>query len=49
MVHGVARRVYGTALRTRYRDHGMRWRVHDQMSRIDPGVRHLVHVVFTPA
>jgi FkbM family methyltransferase len=41
-VHGLARRVYGAALRTRYRDHGMPWRVHDQVLRIDPRVRHLV-------
>jgi FkbM family methyltransferase len=39
---GVARRVYGRALRTRYDRTGMPWRVHDQTIRIDPGVRHLV-------
>lgn len=37
-----ARRAYGAALRARYSDRGMPWRVHDQTIRIDPGVRHLV-------
>jgi len=35
-------RVYAAGLRARYSRTGMPWRVHDQIVRIDPGVRHLV-------
>jgi FkbM family methyltransferase len=35
-------RVYAAGLRARYSRAGMPWRVHDEIVRIDPGVRHLV-------
>jgi FkbM family methyltransferase len=35
-------RVYAAGLRARYSRIGMPWRVHDEIVRIDPGVRHLV-------
>jgi FkbM family methyltransferase len=41
-LHATARRAYAAALRARYADGGMPWRVHDQTVRIDPRVRHLV-------
>ncbi len=37
-----AQRVYAAGLRARYSRSGMPWRVHDEIVRIDPGVRHLV-------
>jgi FkbM family methyltransferase len=37
-----AQRVYAAGLRARYSRTGMPWRVHDEIVRIDPGVRHLV-------
>lgn len=37
-----AQRVYGAGLRARYSRTGMPWRVHDEIVRIDPSVRHLV-------
>lgn len=39
---GAAQRAYGAALRTRYGQGGMPWRVHDRTLRIDPALRHLV-------
>ncbi len=42
LTRGVATRAYAVALRTRYGRSGMPWRVHDQIVRIDPRVRHLV-------
>ncbi len=37
-----AQRVYAAGLRARYSRSGMPWRVHDEIVRIDPRVRHLV-------
>jgi FkbM family methyltransferase len=37
-----AQRIYAAGLRARYSRTGMPWRVHDEIVRIDPGVRHLV-------
>lgn len=37
-----AQRIYAAGLRARYSRSGMPWRVHDQIVRIDPRVRHLV-------
>ena len=37
-----AQRAYAVALRARYGRAGMPWRVHDEIVRIDPRVRHLV-------
>jgi FkbM family methyltransferase len=37
-----AQRAYAIGLRARYGRTGMPWRVHDEIVRIDPGVRHLV-------
>ncbi len=41
-LYGTAQRAYGAALRTRYANGGMPWRVHDRLLRVDPAVRHLV-------
>jgi len=40
--YAAAQRVYGVGLRTLYARTGMPWRVHDEIIRIDPRVRHLV-------
>ena len=40
--YAAAQRVYAAGLRARYARAGMPWRVHDEIVRIDPGVRHLV-------
>lgn len=40
---------YGTALRTIYGRRGLPWRIHDEIVRIDPGVRHLVPHAPEPA
>lgn len=37
-----ARRAYAAGLRARYSRAGMPWRVHDEIVRIDPRVRHLI-------
>ena len=37
-----AQRVYAAGLRARYSRSGMPWRVHDEIVRIDPRVRHLI-------
>lgn len=46
---GSARRAYAAGLRARYGRTGMPWRVHDDIVRIDPGVRHLVPHASEPA
>jgi len=40
--YAAAQRVYAAGLRARYARTGMPWRVHDEIVRIDPRVRHLV-------
>ena len=46
---GAAQRAYAVALRARYGRAGMPWRVHDEIVRIDPRVRHLVPHASEPA
>jgi FkbM family methyltransferase len=40
--YAAAQRVYGAGLRTLYARKGMPWRIHDEIIRIDPRVRHFV-------
>jgi FkbM family methyltransferase len=42
LAYVAAQRAYAAGLRARYSRTGMPWRVHDEIVRIDPSVRHLV-------